>query len=203
MTFVIELLLETLAGLSDGELEDFKKVIWSQSYPYKPCLEIPWMKPMKADMQDTVFIMVQTFGQQSVKKTKDILFHIKRRDLVQRLSDSSSGPKKKHSVDEHLSALIHKVATMGAVIELLLETLNDLSDQELKTLKWLLQLTHFKKALPCIPLIHLEPADRTKVVDLMMERCGQQSVEVIREVFMEMKRTDLVQRLSETSSGPK
>ncbi|XP_042280635.1 uncharacterized protein LOC121906043 isoform X1 [Thunnus maccoyii] len=203
MTSVIELLLETLAGLSDGELEDFKKVIWSQSYHYKPCLEIPWMKPMKADMQDTVFIMVQTFGQQFVKKTKDILFQMNRRDLVKRLSDSSSGPKKKHSVDEHLSALIHKVATMGAVRELLLETLNDLSDQELKTLKWLLQLTHFKKDLPCIPLIHLEPADRTKVVDLMMERCGQQSVEVIREVFMEMKRTDLVQRLSETSSGPK
>ena len=87
--------------------------------------------------------------------------------------------------------------------ELLLETLNDLSDQELKTLKWLLQFTHFKKGLPFIPWIKLGPADRTKVVDLMVERCGQQSVEVIREVFMEMKRTDLVQRLSETSSGHK
>ena len=84
--------------------------------------------------------------------------------------------------------------------ELLLETLNDFSDQELTKLKWLLQFTYFKKGLPWI---QLEPADRTKVVDLMVERCGQQSVEVIREVFMEMKRTDLVQRLSETSSEPK
>ncbi|XP_042280639.1 uncharacterized protein LOC121906043 isoform X4 [Thunnus maccoyii] len=199
MTSVIELLLETLADLSNRELKDFKKLLQSQSYPYKSYLEMLMM----TDMQDTVFFVVQTFSQQSVKKTKDILNKMIKRDLVKRLSDSSSGPKKKHSVDEHLSALIHKVATMGAVRELLLETLNDLSDQELKTLKWLLQLTHFKKDLPCIPLIHLEPADRTKVVDLMMERCGQQSVEVIREVFMEMKRTDLVQRLSETSSGPK
>ena len=86
--------------------------------------------------------------------------------------------------------------------ELLLETLNDLSDQELKTLKWLLQFTYFKKGLPCI-CSRLDLADRTEVVDLMVERCGQQSVEVIREVFMEMKRTDLVQRLSETSTEPR
>ncbi|XP_067456887.1 uncharacterized protein [Thunnus thynnus] len=200
MTSVIELLLETLADLSKREFENFKKVLRSQSHLYNPYLEIPWRLPMKADVQDTVFFVVPTFGQQSVEKTKDALFQMNRRDLVKRLSDSSSGPKKKHSVDEHLSALIHKVATKTAVRELLLETLNDLSDQELKTLKWLLQFTYFKKGLPWI---QLEPADRTKVVDLMVERCGQQSVEVIREVFMEMKRTDVVQRLSETSSGPK
>ncbi|XP_067456888.1 A-kinase anchor protein 9-like [Thunnus thynnus] len=200
MTSVIELLLETLAGLSNRELEDFKKLLLRQSYLYKPYLEISWMLPMMTDMRDTVFIMVQTFGQQSVKKTKDILNKMNRRDLVQRLSDSSSGPKKKHSVDEHLSALIHKVATKTAVRELLLETLNDLSDQELTKLKWLLQFIYFKEDLPWI---QLESADRTIVVDRMVERFGQQSVEVIREVFMEMKRTDLVQRLSETSSGPK
>ncbi|XP_042280637.1 uncharacterized protein LOC121906043 isoform X2 [Thunnus maccoyii] len=199
MTSVIELLLETLADLSNRELKDFKKLLQSQSYPYKSYLEMLMM----TDMQDTVFFVVQTFSQQSVKKTKDILNKMIKRDLVKRLSDSSSGPKKKHSVDEHLSALIHKVATKTAVRELLLETLNDLSDQELKTLKWLLQFTYFKKGLPCIPWIKLGPADRTEVVDLMVERCGQQSLEVIREVFMEMKRTDLVQRLSETSSGPK
>ncbi|XP_067456262.1 uncharacterized protein [Thunnus thynnus] len=201
MTSVIELLLETLADLSDWELEYFKQVI--QSHFYNPYLEILWMLPMKADMQDTVFSVVQTFGQSSFEKIKDILIKMNRRDLVQRLSDSSSGPKKKHSVDEHLSALIHKVATKTAERELLLETLNDLSDQEFNKLKWLLQFTYFKKDLPCIPLIQMEPADRTEVVDLMVETCGQQSVEVIREVFIEMKRTDLVQRLSETSSRPK
>ena len=95
MTSVIELLLETLAGLSKRELEYFKQIIWSQSYLYKPYLENPWMLLMMADMQDTVFIMVQTFGQQFVKKTKDILFQMNRRDLVKRLSDSSSGPKSK------------------------------------------------------------------------------------------------------------
>ncbi|XP_067456890.1 centromere-associated protein E-like isoform X2 [Thunnus thynnus] len=200
MTSVIELLLETLADLSNRELEDFKQIIWGQSHLYNPYLEISWRLHMMADMQDTVFFVVQTFGQQSVKETKDALIEMNRRDLVQRLSDSSSGPKKKYSVDEHLSALIHKVATKTAVRELLLETLNDLSDQEFNKIKWLLQFTYFKKDLPWI---QLEPEDRTIVVDRMVERCGQQSVEVIREVFMEMKRTDLVQRLSETSSEPK
>ena len=95
MTSVIELLLETLADLSDGEIEDFKQVLRSPSYLYKPYIVIPWMLLMMADMQDTVLFMVQTFGQQSVKKTKDILIQMNRRDLVQRLSDSSSGPKSK------------------------------------------------------------------------------------------------------------
>ena len=88
--------------------------------------------------------------------------------------------------------------------ELLLETLNDLSDWELNTFRWFLQFTHFKKGLPCIAFSRLEPTGKAAIlVDLIMETYGQQSVEVIREVFMEMKRTDLVQRLSETSSGPK
>ncbi|XP_067456892.1 uncharacterized protein [Thunnus thynnus] len=200
MTSVIELLLETLAGLSNRELKDFKKVLLSRIHLRKPYLEMLMM----TDMQDTVFIMVQTFGQPSVKETKDILIQMNRRDLVQRLSDSSSGPKKKHSVDEHLSALIHKVATKTAVRELLLETLNDLSDWELNTFRWFLQFTHFKKGLPCIAFSRLEPTGKAAIlVDLIMETYGQQSVEVIREVFMEMKRTDLVQRLSETSSGHK
>ncbi|XP_062279142.1 uncharacterized protein LOC133983942 [Scomber scombrus] len=200
MTSVIKLLLETLADLSDGEQQHFKQVLQIQSFVYEPYTEIPWSM---ADMQDIVFLMVKTFGQQSLVKTKDILIQINRRDLVQRLSASSSGPKKKLSVDEHLSALIHKVATMGAVRELLLETLNDRSYQEIKKLKWLLQFTYFKKGRPSIPWIELKPADKTKVVELMMKTCGQRSVEVIREVFMDMKRTDLVQSLPETSSGPK
>ena len=92
MTSVIELLLETLADLSNRELKHFKQVLWSQSLVYEPYIEIPWSV---ADMQDTVFLMVKTFGQQSLEKTKKVLSEIKRRDLVQRLSDSSSRPKSK------------------------------------------------------------------------------------------------------------
>uniref|UniRef100_A0A4W6BZK1 Pyrin domain-containing protein n=1 Tax=Lates calcarifer TaxID=8187 RepID=A0A4W6BZK1_LATCA len=85
--------------------------------------------------------------------------------------------------------------------QILLETLNGLSHKELKKYKWFLQFSYFKRGLPQIPWSQLEKADRAELVDLMMEMCDQQSVEVTREVFMDMNRTDLVQRLSETSSG--
>ncbi|KAL7393705.1 hypothetical protein ABVT39_014808 [Epinephelus coioides] len=211
MTSVIELLLETLADLSVRELEKFKTVL-SQSDLYR---RLYW-RHLKTDMQDTVFLMVLTYGQQSVETTKQVLkkMKMKRTDQVQILSDSSSGNKKKHSVDEHLSALIHKVATMRAFKELLLETLRDLSNVELKKFKWLLKFTFFQRSLELISWIELslphiswgelESTDITdQLVDMMLERCSQQSVEVTKEVLMDMNRTDLVQRLSETSSGHK
>ncbi|KAL7394009.1 hypothetical protein ABVT39_019294 [Epinephelus coioides] len=199
MTSVIELLLDTLAGLSDGELREFKTVL-RQSHLYG----LFYWRQLRTDMQDTVFLMVQIDGQQSVETTKEVLKKMKRTDLVQRLSESSSGSKKKHSVDEHLSALIHKVATMRAFKELLLETLRDLSNVELKKFKWLLQFMLFQRSLELIPWSELESTDSTdQLVDVMLERSSQQSVEVTKEVLMDMNRTDLVQRLSETSSEHK
>ncbi|XP_074508795.1 uncharacterized protein LOC141778429 [Sebastes fasciatus] len=204
MASVIELLLETLKDLSDKELEWFKVVL---SKAYFDRRYIPWWQLKTTDMQDTVFLMVLTDGQQSVEKTKEILKTMNRTDLVQRLSDSSSGPKKKHSVDERLSALIHKVATMRAVKELLMETLNDLSSEELTEFRWLLQFTVFQRNLPLISWSKLLKSTREDLVEMMVEMmvemCGHQSVEVTEEIFMDMNRTDLVQRLSETSSGPK
>ena len=97
---------------------------------------------------------------------------------------------------------------MGAVKELLLETLTDLSYEEQKTLKWFLQFTFFQRSLPQIHWSRLPEEDMAEdmtesLVDVMVEKCGQTSVEVISEVLMDMNRTDLVQRLSETSSGLK
>ncbi|XP_078108433.1 uncharacterized protein LOC144519287 isoform X2 [Sander vitreus] len=192
MVSVIELLLETLKGLRDGELLKFK-----MHFSVPPL--------MLTDRQVIVFSVVLIYGQQSVEKTKEVLKNIERTDLVQKLSDSSSAPKKKHSVDEHLSALIHKVATMSAVKELLLETLSGLSSEELKKFKWLLQLTIFQRSVPKTDTWRqLQCTDTADgLVVMMLENYGQQSVEVTREVLMEMKRTDLVQKLSETSSGTK
>ncbi|KAL7393373.1 hypothetical protein ABVT39_009841 [Epinephelus coioides] len=155
-------------------------------------------------MQDTVFSMVQNNGQQSVEMTKEVLEKMKRTDLVQRLSDSSSGSKKKHSVDEHLSALIHKVATMRAIKERLLETLSDLSDRELEKFKWLLQFTFFQRSLELISWREVQwTYNVNELVDVMVEKFGQQSVEVTVEVLMDMNRSDLMQKLSETISGHK
>ncbi|XP_035862451.1 uncharacterized protein LOC116060966 [Sander lucioperca] len=204
MASVIELLLETLKELRDGELQKFKKVLVSQTDFYRHFSDAPWMLWESIDRQDIVFSVVEIYGQQSVEKTKEVLKNMKRTDLVQKLSDSSSAPKKKHSVDEHLSALIHKVATMSAVKELLLETLRGLSSKEIEKFKWLLKFTIFQRGVPNTLWRRLQFTVRAdELVDGMLEIYGQQSVEMTREVLMEMKRTDLVQKLSETSSGTK
>ncbi|XP_036929622.1 uncharacterized protein LOC119005785 isoform X4 [Acanthopagrus latus] len=206
---VIELLLEALKDLSEEELDMFKSTLHpfyllehssSKSMQWK-AKYIPFDLLDKADMQGTVCLMVQYCGQQSVEMTKESLKKMKRTDLVQRLSDSSSRPKKKLSVDELQSALIKKAAMMRAVKELLLETLNDLSYEEQKTFAWFLQFTFFQRSLPQIPWSRLLEEDMAEsLVDVMVEKYGQKSVEVTREVLMDMNRTDLVQRLSETSS---
>ncbi|XP_039887104.1 uncharacterized protein LOC120733129 isoform X1 [Simochromis diagramma] len=200
MESVIELLLEALDGLNEPELSEFNKNLL-QIHHDKYYSDFTWMWYMRTDLQHTVFLMVQTYGQQSVEKTMEVLKEMKRTDLAQRLSDCSSLPRKKHSVDERRSALIHKAATMAAVKHLLLETLNDLSDEELKKFKRILQTiipwrnrSFFSNRLS-------QSSTRADVVNLMMDELGHQSVEVTREVFMHMNRTDLVQKLPESSSA--
>ncbi|XP_039475830.1 uncharacterized protein LOC116320693 [Oreochromis aureus] len=193
MESLIELLLETLADLSDSEVKDFIKILRRKRGSL-----IPTSLSEMSDLQDVVFVMVRPFGEQSVKKIVEVLKEMKRTDLAQRLTDSSSEAQNKH-LDEHLSALIHKVATMAAVTDLLLETLEDLSDQDLKEFKLFLQFNRFQKSLPQIELSD----DRRRIVNDMVDKLGHQSVEVIREVLTDMQRTDLVQRLSESSSGLK
>ena len=92
MESAIELLLETLADLSDKELERFKTVLWSQTDFYTRYSPIHLKT---ADRQDVVFLMVQTNSQESLEKTKHILKKVNRTDLVQKLSHSGSGPKSK------------------------------------------------------------------------------------------------------------
>ncbi|XP_078022211.1 uncharacterized protein LOC144458279 isoform X1 [Epinephelus lanceolatus] len=198
MTSVIELLLETLVGLSDGELEILRSVLQTQTNLHR-CFSDSTLIPLKIeDTQVTVFLMVLTYGQQSVEKTEEILKEMTRTDLVQRLSHSSSQSKKKH-LDEHRSALIQKVATMAVVKQLLLETLNSLSDKELeefnKFLMWIIR----QKTLKAISPISLRK-DRAETVDLMLQTYSQQSVSLTREAVKKMNRTDLMQRLSKPSS---
>ncbi len=93
---------------------------------------------------------------------------------------------------------------MAAVEQILSETLKDLSYEEREKFKLLLHLTYFQKSLPQIPWTRLKWVNRADLlVDLMVRSHGQQSVEVIKEVFMDMNRTDLAERLSELSSGLK
>ncbi|XP_041798417.1 uncharacterized protein LOC121610402 isoform X2 [Chelmon rostratus] len=202
MASVIELLLETLADLSYEELEMVRHSL-SQFCLLRHHSDIPWRLLTPTDMKNVVFLMVQIHGQISLVKTVEVL-KMKRTDLVQRLSHSSSGAKKKHFVDERLPALIHKVATMTAVTELLFETLKNLSYEEQKTFRWFLQFTFFQRSFLCFSWGRpWRAGDARELAELMVEICGQRSLEVTVEVFLEMKRPDLVQRLPETSSAPK
>ncbi|XP_026041786.1 uncharacterized protein LOC113032850 [Astatotilapia calliptera] len=199
MESVIELLLEALDGLNEPELDKFNWTL-RQIHLHKYYSDFTWMWYMMSDLQDTVFLIVQTYGQQSVEKTMEVLKEMKRTDLAQRLSDCSSLPRKKHSVDERRSALIHKVATMAVVKYLLFETLNDLSDEELKKFKRLLQMIYPSRTISHFSFFS-PPSTRADVVNLVVEEFGQQSVDVTRDFFMYMNRTDLVQKLPESSSA--
>ncbi|CAI5661644.1 unnamed protein product [Oreochromis niloticus] len=199
MESVIELLLETLDGLNEQELEKFNWTL-RQIHLHKYDSDFTWMWYMMSDLQDTVFLIVQTYSQQSVEKTIKVLKKMERTDLAQRLSDCSSLPGKKHSVDERRSALIHKVATMAVVKYLLFETLNDLSDEELKKFKRLLQMIYPSRTISHYSFFS-PSSTRADVVNLMVEEFGQQSVDVTRDFFMYMNRTDLVQKLPESSSA--
>ncbi|XP_030606346.1 uncharacterized protein LOC115794827 isoform X2 [Archocentrus centrarchus] len=202
MESVIELLLETLAALNDQELREFTQVLFEiHHHRNKYDSGFPLMLYMMADLQDTVFVMVQTYGQQSVEKTMEVLKEMKRTDLAQRLSDCSSLPRKKHSVDDRHSALIHTVATMAAVKHLLLGTLNDLSKEEFKKFQRFLQMIFPQKNLSYSSWRFESSSVRAEFVDLMVDELGQRSVEATRKVFVYMKRTDLIQKLSESSSG--
>ena len=81
-----------------------------------------------------------------------------------------------------------------------MEILGELSFEEIEHLKWLLKHLQVEDC-PIIPRYQLEMADMVDLVDLIVEICGQQSVEVTREILKEMNRMDLVWSLSDTSSA--
>lgn len=78
-----------------------------------------------------------------------------------------------------------------------------LKQEELKEFKWHLQDSDIRAGLPCMPGSRLEKVDMLDLVDLMLHTYEQQSVEVTKKVFKKMNRNDLVQKLSDTSSGSK
>lgn len=93
MTSVIELLSETVADLSSRGLKRFKQVLLNHFTRQR--FDIPWRMLKITNLQDTVLIIVQAYGQRSVEVTKKVFKDMKRPHLVQRLSGCSSGPKSK------------------------------------------------------------------------------------------------------------
>ncbi|KAJ4930946.1 hypothetical protein JOQ06_025247 [Pogonophryne albipinna] len=190
-----KILLESLNDLSSDELNQFKSLIeLEESFPL-----ILRGRLKAANTDKTVDLMVKTFSGKCVNMTKTVLKTMNRTDLVQRLSDISSGTK-----EEPLPSLIQSVETTVSVIELLLETLKDLSDQDLHSFKRVLSQILPDKDYPDISPSWLMMRDRQDMVFYLVQDHSQHRLlEMIPEAFEKMNRTDLVQRLSQSSSGPK
>ena len=84
-----------------------------------------------------------------------------------------------------------------------METLKDLTDDELKEFKWYLKQPDILEGNKPIKVSELENVDRRDIVDLMVNTCGLDgALKVTKKVLEKIPRNDLVQSLSEISSGP-
>ena len=83
----------------------------------------------------------------------------------------------------------------------LLHILHDLTDDQFKRFKWYLDKEKMGDINP-IKRSQLEKAERRDVVDLMVQRYELAgAVKVMKNVLKKIKRNDLVERLSNISSG--
>ncbi|KAM4735670.1 uncharacterized protein FYW61_006100 [Anableps anableps] len=191
----VELLLETLAEFSQNDLETFKMSLQSGILLIKSH-SIQHSVLQEADLQDTVLVMVDICGLQSVNITKNILMEMRKNSLVKNLSGTRS-KFSEENLDKHLAELIHKVASMVAAKDLLSEILMTLTPKQFKILKWFLQSAFFHMGLPQLSWSQLVLADKVEIVNQLVSLCGRQSVEVAAEVLTDMNMHNLALRLSE------
>lgn len=87
------------------------------------------------------------------------------------------------------------------VPELLLETLEHLNDDELRTLKWYLSLNILEGCQP-IPRSRLQNASRTDTVDRLMESYREELAVIITiEVLKKMKNNMAAEQLKSKYEG--
>ncbi|XP_071371544.1 protein NLRC3-like [Centroberyx affinis] len=87
--------------------------------------------------------------------------------------------------------------------EKLLETLDDLGEEEFEKFKWFLEQDDSLEGFPAIKKRRLEKKNRQDTVDQMVQTYCGNTLEVTKKVLMKINRNDLVQSLSNSSSGPK
>ncbi|KAM4568154.1 uncharacterized protein V3H82_012397 [Fundulus diaphanus] len=198
---VIKLLLEQLADLTFRDVKAIRNMIsWDQwNGPY---LSPSWrLLGMKAGLQETVLLMVQTYSHNPVDKIEELFAKMERADLVFSLTEYV---EKKCFERKRSSALIQKVAIMAVVKKLLLETFSCLNRSEFQVFKKLLQRMVYQERMSEVTGWSVtEIQSKTDLVDVMVEELGPRSVEKTRKVFMHMNRTDLLKMLPQTSSGIK
>lgn len=97
LAFDTELLLETLADLSDEELQKiFRDVLQAEIGAEKSSRSVRLLR--LKDLQDGVFLTVHACGQRTVEKMMTVLKKMNRPDLVQRLSDHRSAFQSKRNL---------------------------------------------------------------------------------------------------------
>ncbi|XP_042258999.1 NACHT, LRR and PYD domains-containing protein 12-like [Thunnus maccoyii] len=93
---------------------------------------------------------------------------------------------------------------MEKLKEELLNTLEDLKEDEFKKFKWFLELDDILEGFKGIPVAQLEKAGREETVDLMVQKHQDHgALQLTKKVLEKISRKDLVQRLQNSPSGPK
>ncbi|XP_036795878.1 uncharacterized protein LOC110519908 isoform X2 [Oncorhynchus mykiss] len=114
-----------------------------------------------------------------------------------------SGEKRRHLERKGAKALAIRRPSMLAVLDLLLTTLQELTEEQLKTFQS--HLTSGRMLdFPPIPESQLENTDRQDTVDQMVERYGPEgAVEITVEILREMNQHDLAKKLQRDHRGKK
>ena len=96
--------MKTLEDLIEKEFEDFKWFLKDESLEGHQAIKASQLE--KAERRDTVDLMVQTYQLPgAVEVTKKLLKKINRNDLLQSLSDSSSGPEGQSQEERNMMSL--------------------------------------------------------------------------------------------------
>ncbi|MED6264338.1 hypothetical protein CHARACLAT_013770 [Characodon lateralis] len=190
----ISYLLNGLAALRNHELENLMDEVLHQISCVKHSLNFHWEPVKMADLLDMTLLLVQTYGSGFKNKISGVLEKMK---LSLCWEPVTSSPERQ--VNKQQTALIHKVATVSALKQLLVRTITGLSDEELQEFKTLL-LSKSGGSLSQVLLRLIHKFDGAEIVDVMIDQLGQQSLEVTRQILIDFKRTDLLQRLPESSS---
>lgn len=182
--------LESLDDLSDYELNTFKDAM-SRSQRGKLSKK-QWRLKQITDPQEMGIFIVQTFGEESLAVTQDALEDIGRTDLAQ-ASPHKDTSFRRMSMERNPSKLIHKVATMAAVRELLLEVLDELKREEfLEIVK--------RGRLDISPRLDFVSA-RAELVNEMIN-FGLQSLKRMKELLFKINRSDLAKLCLDTGKKP-
>ncbi|XP_036804805.1 uncharacterized protein LOC110518417 isoform X2 [Oncorhynchus mykiss] len=114
-----------------------------------------------------------------------------------------SGEKRRHLERKGAKALAIRSSSMLDVLDLLLTSLKELTEEQLKTFQSHLTTVQLP-GFPPIPESQLENTDRQVTVDQMVERYGPEgAVEITVEILREMNQHDLAKKLQRDHRGKK